>query len=195
MSREIINAIEKIAGANRDHVNMITGTVVSYNENAATCVVQGQNDVQIPDVNLQGGVCDGLLILPTVDSTVIIMGSTHNLYYVVAFSDIDKFYLQVAGASITVTNDGNVAINKGDNGKIIMNGGGNGSLINITPLVQKINNIEDLLNDLIGKYNVHTHLLTLTTGTGTAAITASQEATTITSPTSVNNIEDANVTH
>ena len=73
------------------------------------------------------------------------------------------------------------------------NGGGNSGLVNIVPLVQKINAIENLLNEFIGKYNLHKHA-GVQTGTGVSGLNDSTESTTLT-PTQKSDIEDTKVTH
>lgn len=79
-----------------------------------------------------------------------------------------------------------------------------GGLPKIEALVEKINNIEDLLNDLASKYNSHTHPIpTLVTACGSGAgtttpsntsTTATTESTVIT-PTQVSDIENEKVKH
>jgi hypothetical protein len=107
-SRAIEVAIQKLAGVHKtDDLVCMACTVQSVNESAATCDCMGDNDILIPNVKLQAGVCDGLLLLPSVGSTVIIAVSKYNDPFVFMLSDVDKFYIQVGdNSSITVTNDG-----------------------------------------------------------------------------------------
>lgn len=78
--------------------------------------------------------------------------------------------------------------------KTEFNGGENGGMVLVNPLVTKVNNIENLLNNLITQYNSHTHILTLTSGTGTAAETLSQEAGEINPITKASDIESTVIT-
>lgn len=137
--RGIISAIQKLAGTFKaDTVILISATVKSVDEDEATCVCVAEGDVEIPNVLLQNGVCDGLMILPVVDSSVYILTSKYNKPFIVQYSDVDKFYLQVKDSKITVTNDGNIE----------MNDGSYGGLIQIKELVKKINALEDKHNNL-----------------------------------------------
>jgi hypothetical protein len=74
------------------------------------------------------------------------------------------------------------------------NGGANGGLVLVNNLVEKVNNIENLLNNLIGAYNTHTHILTLTSGTGTAGPSTVQEGGTINPVTTAQDIESKVIT-
>lgn len=69
-----------------------------------------------------------------------------------------------------------------------------GGLVKVIDLTTKLNNLENLVNDLISKYNSHTHILTLSSGTGTAAPTVTTETQTLT-PTNRGDIENTNITH
>ena len=137
--REVIDAINRIANSKpEDDIPVkIVGTVKSVDENASTCIVVGDNEIEY-ECLLQAEVCDGLQIIPKVDSTVIIANPKYSSPYVVMFSDVDKFYLQVGDSSMTITNDG----------KIQLNDGSFGSLIKIQELVNKVNTIENDLNTL-----------------------------------------------
>lgn len=142
-SRAIEVAIQKLAGVHKtDDLVCMVCTVQSVDENAATCDCMGENDIIIPNVKLQAGVCDGLLILPVVGSTVIIAMSKYNEPFVFMISDVDKFYLSIAGqndaASLTITNDGKIKLNDGT-----YNG-----LVKVDDLVTKMNDIQHDLNNL-----------------------------------------------
>ncbi len=67
-------------------------------------------------------------------------------------------------------------------------------MVLVNPLVTKVNNLEKLVNDLITQYNGHTHILTLTSGTGTAATTLSQETGKINPITQAKDIESTVIT-
>lgn len=78
--------------------------------------------------------------------------------------------------------------------KTVFNGGENGGMVLVNPLVTKVNNLENLINDLILKYNSHTHILTLTSGTGTAAATLTTETGSINPITQAKDIESTVIT-
>ena len=76
-------------------------------------------------------------------------------------------------------------------------------MIKIDPMVQKVNNLENLVNALIALYNSHTHVIpalslavpiTGPTAPGVTAPTTSTEATVLT-PTQKVEIEDTKIKH
>jgi hypothetical protein len=77
--------------------------------------------------------------------------------------------------------------------KIFLNGNDYGGLVEVQPLVTKLNNLENKLNDLISKYNLHQHT-GVTTGTGTSAITTQPEVGVLT-PTQQSELENTAVEH
>jgi hypothetical protein len=181
--RAVITAIQKMAGTFReDKVRIEVGTVKSIEGNTCTCYVS--DDMLLPNIQLQASVCDGWLLVPAVGSTVIVLYSTQNDPFIALYSDIDSAYLQVGDSSIEILNDGSITLNDGS-----FNG-----LVKVADLVTKLNNLENLVNDLVSKFNSHTHILTLTSGTGTAAPTAAPETTTLT-PTQQSDLENKLITH
>ena len=151
--RSIKAAIQQMAGTfGQDVVKLNVGKVKSVDEDKSTCVVviKGINQsVEVPNVNLQVGVCDGLQIIPAVDSDVLIITSTFNQSYIIQYSDVDKYYLQVGDSELTINNDGTMQLNDGSYD----------GLVKVAELTQKLNDIENLLNEFIGIYNAHTHTI------------------------------------
>ena len=146
--RSVKTAIQKLAGTFKEYtVQLIIGTVESVDEDKAICSVKIQNDVTLPNVSLQASICDGLLIIPVVDSTVYVLTSKYNTPLVIQWSDIDKFMLQVGDSYLEVNNDGSFQFNDGS-----FDG-----LVKVGALVDKINALENLLNGFITIYNTHTH--------------------------------------
>ena len=146
--RSVKTAVQKLAGTfKEDTVQLIIGTVESVDEDKAICSVKIQNDVILPNVSLQASICDGLLIIPVVDSTVYVLTSKYNTPLVIQWSDIDKFMLQVGDSYLEVNNDGSFQFNDGS-----FDG-----LVKVGALVDKINALENLLNGFITIYNTHTH--------------------------------------
>lgn len=106
--------------------------------------------------------------------------------------------IPVEGSAITVTfvnkSTGFVSLTE-DIEEIIYQGGSNGGLINIEPLITKMNNLENAHNALLAKYNAHTHITTATTVTLPAPIIGVISPTVATStdtviPTIRKDIED-----
>lgn len=186
-SRKIIDAIQHISGVKQaDAVSYLPCTVKSVSEAARTCVCTPQGgymQAPISDALLMASVDDGLLYIPTVGSTVLVLLSKFAQPCVVLFSSIDKITHTVGNSQLTVID-----------GTIQLNDGSLGGLTKIGVLTEKLNNLENLLNGLIAKYNAHTHVLALSTGTGSAAPTTTTE-TKILVPTQQTEIENTAVMH
>ncbi len=186
-SRHIIDAIQHISGVKHaDAVSYLPCTVKSVNEAARTCVCLPQGgymQAPISDALLMASVDDGIFYIPSLDSTVLVLLSKFAQPCVVMFSCLTKILYTVGGSQLKVID-----------GTIQLNDGSLGGLAKIAALTQKLNNLENLLNGLIAKYNAHTHILALTTGTGTAAPTITNETNTIL-PTQQSEIENTTVTH
>ena len=194
------DAIQTLGGAkDSSRLKTTLATVDAVDVSTRTCTVTTIGDrggVQFENVQLMPSVDDGFLLVPAIDSTVIVGYNTFNQPFVLLFSGIDKVLL-VAGennASIQLDADGLLLeINDTklliEDGLITLNNGSLGGLVKLNDLVNRLNLIENKVNSLIGKYNSHTHILTLSTGTGTAAPTATTEAGTLT-PTQPQDIEN-----
>ena len=78
-------------------------------------------------------------------------------------------------------------INISANGKIEFNGGEFGGLVKVIELTEKINNLENLVNSLVTKYNTHVHA-----SNGVPTVTLE---TTVLTPTIKDDIENINITH
>jgi len=81
-----------------------------------------------------------------------------------ALMDSDKGFVMipVEGSNIAVTfvnkSTGFVSLTE-DIEEIIYQGGNNGGLVNIQPLIEKINNLENKVNELISHSSTHTHIV------------------------------------
>jgi hypothetical protein len=175
----IKETVQKLAGTHlKDDVHFIVATVTDVNQAARTCdctPISGKSPTPLTNVQLMPEVDDGWLKIPVIGSSVIIMWSTKNVPYIAMTSALQKAYL--------VTLDG-----------IQLQGGEYGGLIIIEQLIQKLNNLENAYNDLVTKFNTHTHILTLSSGTGSAAPTTDSEGTVLT-PTERKDIENNSITH
>jgi hypothetical protein len=163
MSAEIRRLLQQLTKTAKLYADAV---VVSVDETNRSAVVEllGEHPVEIP-VRLMAAVDDGVLVLPEVDSTVIVALADEP--YIAMFSGVEK---------------------------IILRGGQFDGLVKVADLVTKLNNLENKVNDLVSKFNAHTHVLTLSTGTGTAAPTVAPVAGTLT-PTQQTDLENENITH
>jgi hypothetical protein len=179
--RSIITAIQKISGTfTEDRVKMMVGTVDSIEGNTCTCIISDQ--MPLSGVQLQAAVCDGWLLVPSIGSTVVIMYSTRNDPFIALYSDIDRAYLQVGNSSIELLKDGSITLNDGSDG----------GLVKGSPLVQKLNNLENKVNDLITTFNSHTHGV-VAVGSPTSVTTTPISGSL--TPTTTSDIESQKITY
>ena len=181
-----------------DNVRLLAATVDAVDEAARTCTVttvSSKGAVTIENVQLMASIDDGMLIIPVVDSTVIIAYSTFNSPFVVLFSGVAKV-LVVGGennATVQVDDDG-VLLEIGDtkitiaDGEITFNDGAMGGLVKVVELTQKLNALENKVNALLTAYNSHVHS-GVTTGPGSSGPTPTQVTGTLT-PTQRADIEN-----
>lgn len=177
--RSIEEAIKKLAGTHlKDEIHMCDATVKYVDQMSRTCVctpIGGKAVTDLGNVLLMSEVDDGFLKIPAIGSTVRVQWSTRVVPFITMYSQLQKVIL--------VTIDG-----------IQFQGGELGGLVKVIDLTTKLNNLENAYNDLVTKFNSHTHVLALSSGTGTAAPTTTAE-TTILSPTNQTEIENTAIKH
>lgn len=122
-----------------------TAQVVSVDGECCTVDYDG---LQVSDVRLRAvvnGEQSKILVTPKVGSYVMVVSLTDDMTQLIvsAFSEVDKIEI--------------------DTGKIVLNGGQNGGIVNITQLTQK-------LNDMVNRFNAHTHTATTIGGTTTPPV-------------------------
>lgn len=159
--RAIGTSIQKLTGTfKNDPVTLIYGRVKSVDESAATCNIIIANDVEVPGVALQAAVCDGWLLIPSVDSDVVALKSVNGPYAVVILtSDLDKIIIQVGDANFTIWNktqtDGQIMqLNNGSFGGLLKLLDPNNSNAGV---LARLNIIERKVNTIITTYDSHTH--------------------------------------
>lgn len=173
LNAQIKEAIQQLADTHLvDTVHAIACTVESVDLDEFTCEVVGiggNADTTIPNVRLSAENNDGFVVIPKVDSTVIVVTTKRGVAYVALFSDVEK--IQFLDGSY----DG---------------------LVKVAELTTKLNNLENLVNSLITKYNTHIHVATdsITAAPVTVAPTVTLETGTLT-PTIQANIENTLITH
>jgi hypothetical protein len=124
-------------------------------------------DADLLEVRLMAQNETGFLIIPKVDSVVVVTMINKYTGYVAMFSEIEKIYL---------------------------NGDNYDGLVKIGDLVEKLNNLEDLVNDLVTKYNSHTHPYVNVSTPAVTSPTTSLE-TTVLVPTQQSELENTTVVH
>lgn len=197
--RAIIEAIQKISGTQlTDKVSLFSAIVDSVDEDARTCIVttlNSQGEITLENVQLMASVDDGLLLIPALDSTVVVAYSTMNQPFIAQYSSLEKAVLIVGdnNVSLEITNAeilleiANTKLSLID-GKTKFNDGNLGGLVKVNDILTKLNNLENKVNTIISTFNSHTHL-GVTTGAGTSGTSPTPITGTLT-PTTKSEIEN-----
>lgn len=152
--------------------------VVSVDKLKDTIVVKPAEGDNIPDVKLKAIISTNtkkIVLYPAVGSfvTVTLLRNSDVDYYVSQYSEVEE----------TIINCDNIVINGGDNH----------GLVKIADLVTRMNLIEQKVNDVVSKFNAHTHT-GVTAGGGVSGITATPVVGALTE-TNQAQLEDTKVKH
>ena len=135
--RSIREAVQYLAGNHQtDKVTMVDAVVNDVDRANRICdctALSGPVGSDFPNVRLMSSVDDGLLILPSIGSTVTILLSIFCDPVIICYSEIDQ---------------------------IIFRGGDLGGLIMVEQLIGKVNNLENKVNVLVENSQTHTHNVT-----------------------------------
>lgn len=183
-NRSLVAAVQKLAGTyNTDTVSLLTGKVLSVDENVGTCKVEaitGNATTDVDGVELQVVVADGLLFVPKVGSEVKIVYSTYTTPFIVQFSDLDKIVI-AAETSIDVYCD-----------DIKFNDGTFKGLVKVVELTTKLNNLENKVNSIISTFNSHIHT---SGGAGSPTTPTTSPISGTLTPTQQADIENTKIQH
>lgn len=164
-----LTELVRILAKTGEQVFSEVGTVKEINEEERTCtVVPSNGNAEILDVNLQANINlkNGIVMFPVIDSEVMVTFLSEENAYISLYSDIDR---------------------------IVINNGENGGLINIVDLVDKLNTVEDDLNNL---KNIFALWVPVSQDGGAALKAAlANYLTDFILPTTKLDLEDPNVTH
>lgn len=123
----------------------VLGTAINVDEEKRTCDLQPVEDTAIrTKVRLQSVISEtqGFVLIPKEGSFIAVSFFDKSKGFVALTSELEKIIIDTAL----------VQFNRGDNG----------GLINIEGLVNRMNNMENKLNGLVGDFNAHTHATTAT---------------------------------
>lgn len=136
---ELIRAIQKAAGTfNKNVVDCYLANVTSVDETEYTCSVLPVNgEVEIENVLLSTVSNDGMVLIPEVDSLVMVTTSKYSPSYVSLFSDLSKIIIVIGESKLEIV-DGSIKFNDGT-----LDG-----LVKVNSLVTRLNNIENDINTL-----------------------------------------------
>lgn len=186
-NRNIRDSVRQLANTfNKSYLKVQVCNVDAVNESDYTCdctPISGNEDTQIAGVLLNSEANAGFTLIPSIGSTVIVgVSDFDNLPFVMMFEEISKVLITVGDSTLEITN-----------GLFKFNGGSNGGMILINSMVDRMNKVENLVNDIISKYNAHTHPYINVATPANTSPTTSTETTTLT-PTVKSDIENTAIT-
>lgn len=131
MSKDLRDALRSLVKPNNDGFAKVC-TVDSVDLTTLTCYcVPLNDDADIINVRLMANIDNGFLLIPEVDSIVVVSFLSDSSAYVSLVSKVSEVHL---------------------------NGKNFDGLVKINDLVQKLNNLENKVNTIISTYNAHTHV-------------------------------------
>lgn len=146
MDAQIRAAVRKLAGTQlTDEVYLLPATVEAVDLTALTCdctAIGGTAAVDLVGVRLMAEVDDGLVQVPAIGSTVLVMYSKRETPYIAMYSELQGFTLHIGNSAVEVDSD-----------LIKLNGGNFGGLVKVSDLVSRLNAIENAFNALNTKVN------------------------------------------
>ncbi|MFM2385675.1 MAG: hypothetical protein RL660_432 [Bacteroidota bacterium] len=147
-------AIKLLAGNNSEATQLVACVVVAIDTADCTCSCEPLAGGAAYNVRLRSIAAehkDGILLVPAVDSVVVIatIGKNTGEAIIIAYSDVTSVAIHTtSGAKIDLAED-----------MVIVNGDKHGGLVIVNKLVQKLNALENALNQLVANFNSHTHLV------------------------------------
>ena len=131
MSKDLRDALRSLVKPNNDGFAKVC-TVDSVDLTTLTCYcVPLNDDADIINVRLMANIDNGFLLIPEVDSIVVISFLSDSSAYVSLVSKVSEVHL---------------------------NGKNFDGLVKVNDLVEKLNNLENKVNTIISTYNAHTHV-------------------------------------
>ena len=142
--------VKAIQHATMSGESLLTGKVIAVDEDENTCDVDIDGDAPVMfGVRLRAVVdttTDGIIQIPAIDSAVLIGKLTTSLWCVLVFSQIHKYKFKIDSQTLIIDADG-----------FVFNEGNLGGMVKIEALVDKLNAIENRMNELETNYKTHNH--------------------------------------
>lgn len=187
--RALEAAIQQLAGTyKKDIVGIQLCSVTKINSDyTCDCIpIGGDATTEIPKVKLNAENNDGFVIIPAVNSTILVATSTRNNYYVLMCSDIDKVICIIDKSnSFEFSKEG-----------FIWNDGTKGGIVNIYDLKQQIDAQMTAIKTSVsaGFAAVDTALNALVPGSGVSSAAFNSSASSIL-PINLTTLEDKKIKH
>jgi hypothetical protein len=180
---DIKSAIIQLSGrTNYNDIHLYECRVQSINKDNQTAEVITINgpEIVLNSVRLTATTGDSSYRIPSIKSIVFVLTTPLTEPFIVLYSELDGENIQT-DTEVTITSP-----------KVALNGEDYGGLIKIEDLVEKINTLENALNNLITLYNAHVHI-SASAGSPTAPTTSTD--TDNIQITKKEDIENENIKH
>lgn len=188
VNSDILQGLLTIAKmANGASMAAFSAEVTHVDVKTRSCTVTSiSNEVETEYTNvwLMPEIADGLLYVPKKGSTVIAENNANLQPYISMWSELDQVLYVVANTAFSMT-DGLTKFNEGTND----------GLVNVKPLVQKINALENLVNTLLNAVTAFVPAGSLADAAGLQAAILIGLGSGINPITQQADIEDTKVTH
>lgn len=195
--RELIEQLKSLGGNNRGSNLLLKVTTID--ENAETCEANDQSDITYYNIRLKSIIdsVNSIVIFPKLDSYIIAspIGLSNELA-VVKYSIIDKIVIKTESVEFTLDNEkiefaiGGTTMLANSDG-IVFNGGNLKGLVKLDALVQKLNAVENDINNLKTAFTTWVPVPT-DGGAALKAASATWSAAQLT-PTQAANIENTKI--
>lgn len=140
-NRRLIDAIQTIAGTNKpsDNTKRALARVTAVDVPTRTCTVDTLTGTifTLNKVALMAQINDGFLMVPAIDSEVIVLYGTQVKTQVIMYSELQRVYAIVGDSGFEMLPD-----------KVMFNDGSYGGMVIIEELVKRLNALEEDNNKL-----------------------------------------------
>ena len=142
--RGIIESVRKL-GEQKN--NLFIVTVASVDEVAHTCeghsmtdnADDGSTPVNISGIKLNTNANDSLMVVPAIDSDILVLMTSNKEYYMIAWGDIKKIIIQIDSIMSLI----------GDSTGWSFNDGNNKGLVKLDPLITSLNKRSTRCDDIV----------------------------------------------
>lgn len=136
----IITAIKKIGKA--DAFEIYSGNVTAIDTNTLTCTVNLHDDITVSEVRLKATIdnsTNGCFVIPKINSHVKIALLDGGVEFsLLQASEIDKYMVKIGNRTFEI-----------DATAHVFDGGNNKGMVKVVPLTQRLNAVENKLNQVI----------------------------------------------
>jgi len=139
---EINEMIKKLSGRNTfNDITLYECEVIKVYPETRNVLCRSIGGIEVPDItaSLMTTIGDGSYLIPRIGSTVYILINPLINPFIVHYGEIESAILETTVA-------------------IQLNGNEYGGIVKVDALTEKLNNLENVVNNLLSIFNTHTHI-------------------------------------